>query len=276
MNEQALKDRLQTIAQERHIHFNHCWKQLVLERFLARLARSSLSDKFIFKGGFLLSYLLKLGRETTDLDFLLTRMQTRELDIQSAFEAITVINAPDGFSFAYQGLSPLMQPHMHYPGYRATLQANFGRMQDRVHIDVGVGDIVIPQSLQVQLFQYRGKPMFENDISLLVYPIETIFAEKLETVISKGAANSRMKDYHDLYLLVREKKINDPAKLKVSLSQTFQNRGTALQLIKFDEGGLGKLQKLWAAHHNGLGDVAYNLNMPSEISNVIATINTVL
>lgn len=91
MNEQALKDRLQAIAQERHIQFNHCWKQLVLERFLARLARSSLSDKFIFKGGFLLSYLLKLGCETTDLDFLLTHMQTGEQNIQSAFEAITAI-----------------------------------------------------------------------------------------------------------------------------------------------------------------------------------------
>ncbi len=203
-------------------------------------------------------------------------MQTQEEDIQTAFESIAAINALDGFSFTYQGLSPLMQPHMHYPGYRATLQAKFGRIQDRVHIDVGVGDIVTPQSLQVQLFQYRGKPMFENDISLLVYPIETIFAEKLETVISKGAANSRMKDYHDLYLLVREKRLDDPTKLKISLSQTFQNRGTTLQLIKFDEVGLGKLQKLWTAHLNGLGDIAYNLNMPSEISNVIATVNTVL
>lgn len=72
-----------------------------------------------------------------------------------------------------------MQPHMHYLGYRATLQANFGRMQDRVHIDVGVGDIVTPQSLQVQLFQYRGKPMFENEISLLVYPVETIFCREI-------------------------------------------------------------------------------------------------
>lgn len=243
---------------------------------MARLAKSSLSDKFIFKGGFLLSYLLKLGRETTDLDFLLTRMQTREQDIQTAFEGITVINVPDGFSFTYQALSPLVQPHMNYPGYRATLQAKFGRMQDRVHIDVGVGDIVTPQSLQVQLFQYRGKPMFENEISLLVYPIETIFAEKLETVISKGAANSRMKDYHDLYLLVREKRLNDQVKLQVSLAQTFQNRGTNLQFVKFDESGLGKLQKLWTAHLNGLGDIAHNLNMPKEISNVIAMINTVL
>lgn len=70
-------------------------------------------------------------------------------------------------------------------------------MKDKIQIDVGVGDAVEPKNLKIKLFQYRGKPFFEEAISLLVYPIETIFAEKLETVISKGAGNSRMKDYHD-------------------------------------------------------------------------------
>lgn len=276
MNEQALKDRLQAIAKERQIQFNHCWKQLLLERFLSRLARSSFSDKFIFKGGSLLAYLLNIGRETTDLDFLLTRMQANEHKIQDAFEEITVALVPDGFSFVYAGMSPLMQPHMNYPGYRVTLQVLFGRMKDKIHIDVGVGDIVTPRSLHLQLFQYRGQAMFESDISLLVYPLETIFAEKLETVISKGAANSRMKDYHDLFLLAREHKLNDPKKLQESLVQTFQNRGTNLQTLTFDEGGLKNLQKLWTAHLNGLGDVAHSLAMPKDISAVIATINTLL
>lgn len=276
MNEQALKDRLQAIAKERQVHFNHCWKQLLLERFLTRLSQSALCDKFIFKGGFLLSYFLKIGRETTDLDFLLTHMQAGEQEIKVAFERITAISTSDGFSFAYQGLSPLIQPHMNYPGYRATLQAHFGNMKDKIHIDVGIGDIVIPQPLQVQLFQYRGQPMFENEISLLVYPIETIFAEKLETVISKGAANSRMKDYHDLFLLVREKELLDRQKLQVSLSQTFHNRGTSLAPIAFEDEGLSKLQSLWTAHLSGLGDIAHNLVLPHEIGLVISTINTLL
>ena len=169
-----------------------------------------------------------------------------------------------------------MQPHMNYPGYRATLSVLFGKMKDKIHIDVGVGDIVTPQSLHMQLFQYRGQPMFENEISLLVYPIEAIFAEKLETIISKGAANSRMKDYHDLFLLMREKRIIESKKLQKSLLQTFQNRDTVLQPIAFDEGGLKKLQKLWTAHLNGLGDIANNLVMPKDISAIIATINTLL
>ncbi|MCH9627343.1 MAG: hypothetical protein S4CHLAM2_09800 [Chlamydiales bacterium] len=276
MNEQALKDRLQTIAKEKRIQFNHCWKQLQLERFLSRLARSSLCNKFIFKGGFLLSYLIKLGRETTDLDFLLTHMQVGGEEIQAAFNEITQVSTDDGFSFSYQSLSPLMQPHMHYPGYRATLQTHFGKMRDKIHIDVGVGDIVTPQPLDVQLFQYRGKPLFENHLSLQVYPIETIIAEKLETVASKGAANSRMKDYHDLYLLSQMPSLINPKNLQESLSQTFQHRGTVLQPVFFDENGLRKLQQLWNAHLNGLGDVAHSLSMPKEIRDVIAKINSLL
>lgn len=64
MNEQALKDRLQTISKEKGIQFNECWKKLLLERFLFRLSRSNQAKKFIFKGGFLLAYLMEIGRET--------------------------------------------------------------------------------------------------------------------------------------------------------------------------------------------------------------------
>src|SRR6478609_6423405 len=117
MNEQALKDRLQAIAKEKQVPFNICWKQLLLERFLARLSRSAFSSKFIFKGGFLLSYMLNIGRETTDLDFLLSHMQADETEIQKAFENITSASASgsDGFAFSYQVMTPLIQPHMNYP-----------------------------------------------------------------------------------------------------------------------------------------------------------------
>ncbi len=86
--------------------------------------------------------------------------------------------------------------------------------------------------------------MFEGEISLIVYPPETIFAEKLETVLSKGAANSRMKDYHDLLLLTREPHIIDIHKLQVSLKSTFSNRGTNLEFIAFTEDELKPMEKL--------------------------------
>jgi predicted nucleotidyltransferase component of viral defense system len=220
MNEQALKDRLRTISQERNIPFNACWKQLVLERFLSRLASSEHTDKFIFKGGFLLAYLMKIGRETTDLDFLLTKIKAGQEELRIVFEKIASVHSEDGFSFSFDSIELLVQPHMEYPGYRTALNVSFRNMKDKIHVDVGIGDTVNPLSMEVSLVQYRGSPLFENSISLHVYPIETIFSEKLETVLSKGAGNSRMKDYHDLLLLVRSKEKLDIDKLKRAIAST--------------------------------------------------------
>lgn len=97
MNEQALKDRLQSISKEKGIHFNECWKKLLLERFLARLARSKYTNKFIFKGGFLLTYMMQIGRETTDLDFLLTNINTSEVEIKNAIQEIVLNLSGMGF-----------------------------------------------------------------------------------------------------------------------------------------------------------------------------------
>lgn len=276
MNEQGLKDRLQSISKEKGIHFNECWKKLLLERFLSRLSRSTHSQKFIFKGGFLLSYIIEIGRETTDLDFLLTNMNASKDEIKQTIQDVIAIESADGFVFDYEKIDLLEQPHMDYPGYRISLKATFGRMKDRVQIDVGIGDVVTPIIRELHLFQYKGRPMFEGEISLIVYPPETIFAEKLETVLSKGAANSRMKDYHDLLLLTREPHIIDINKLQVSLKNTFSNRGTNLEFIAFTEDELKPMEKLWTAHLNALRKSVHELQLPENIQDVIAEINKIL
>jgi predicted nucleotidyltransferase component of viral defense system len=274
INEQALKDRLQTIAKEKEIPFNACWKQLLLERFLARLSRSSHVNKFIFKGGFLLSYMMKIGRETVDLDFLLTRMNAEVKGLQEVFEEIVSISSDDGFIFSFEGIEILSQPHMEYPGYRTTFKVSFAKMKDKIHVDVGVGDVVEPHNREIKLFEYRGKPFFEESVSLLVYPIETIFAEKLETVLSKGSRNSRMKDFHDLLLLLRDKSLQSSKTLHENVKKTFVNRGTILKPIQFDELGHKALQQLWTAHLHGLGDVAKELDLPESITVAIDAINS--
>jgi predicted nucleotidyltransferase component of viral defense system len=276
MNEQALKDRIKTIAREKGIQFNECWKKLLLERFLLRLSRSAHDRKFIFKGGFLLAYMMEIGRETVDLDFLLTQMEASENEIKKALMEIVATESTDGFLFHYEDISPLEQPHMKYPGYRVNFEAKFGRMKDRIHIDIGTGDVVSPTPQDLNLVQYRNKPLFESQISLLVYPPETIFAEKLETVISKGAINSRMKDYHDLLLLTRDTRLINFNKLHEAIKQTFHHRGTAFELIDFSEQDLKPLNKLWAAHLKNLGNMAEVMNLPENIQVVISEINGIL
>jgi len=273
INEQSLKDRLQTIAKEKAIPFNACWKQLLLERFLARIARSSHAHHFIFKGGFLLAYLIEIGRETADLDFLLNQVKAEKGYIQKICIEIAAFPSDDGFTFSFANIELLSQPHMNYPGYRITLEASFAKMKDKIHLDIGVGDVVAPQQLKIELLQYRGKPFFEDAISLLVYPIETIFAEKLETVLSKGSRNTRMKDYHDLFLLSKTKNLPSREKFIQSAQKTFLNRDTPISLIQFNIADIKMLQQLWTAHLNGLGDLAYQLNLPQNISVVIEEIN---
>lgn len=273
MKEQALKDRIHSIAKEKSIPFNECWKQLLLIRFLARLSCSRYSENLIFKGGFLLSYMLEIGRETTDLDFLITKMTSSEQDIVEAIKEVASTALEDGFSFTYESIELLNQPHMDYPGYRVTLKTEFHRMNDKIQIDVGVGDVVKPEERGFHLFEYKGKPLFESEISLLSYPPETIFAEKLETIISKGSGNSRMKDYHDVILLSRSTGLIQKNNLDIAIRDTFQNRGTALELISFNKEEVKELQRLWTAHLKILGTNNTDLDLPDEMQAVITEIN---
>jgi len=211
MNEQALKARLKHIAKEFGKSFNEVWKLLVLERFLARLSRSEYSDKFIFKGGLLLSYYVVIVRETTDIDLLAKRLHAEKSHIEQIIQEICLLHLNDGFQMRLDNLDDLDHQHMNYPGFQARVAVQFGVMSDKFNVDVGVGDAVEPVTLTWPSFIYKEKPLFEDSISLEVYPVETIFAEKLETVISRGAANSRMKDFHDLLLLCRQSKLIDKA-----------------------------------------------------------------
>ncbi|MGZ3632863.1 MAG: nucleotidyl transferase AbiEii/AbiGii toxin family protein [Parachlamydiaceae bacterium] len=211
-----------------------------------------------------------------DLDFLLTNMKASEDEIKQVIEEIISIELEDGFSFDYERIELLEQPHMDYPEYRVNLKATFGRMKDKIQIDVGVGDVVMPAVCELRLFQYKNRPMFEDEISLIVYPPEAIFAEKLETVLSKGAANSRMKDYHDLFLLIREPNIIHINKLQDSIKNTFKNRGTTLELIDFKEKDLKSMEKLWTAHSNALRKSVHELQLPENIQDVITEINKII
>ncbi len=275
MNEQALKERLKTIANIERRTFNEVWRGMVLERLLVRISHSKHSKNFIFKGGLLLSYYLAIGRETKDADFLATELDANIPNIEKAFQEICAVGINDGFVFSYSNIAPLEQPHMNYPGFRVSLDLKFtGKMKDRIQVHIGVGDVVEPKEKSFELYQYKGKPIFEGSVSLRVYPIETIFAEKLETIISKGAANSRMKDYHDLLLLCREENIISVSKLINDISKTFRNRKTELTIpLNFSKESYVLMQQLWAGHRRGLEKIADKLNIPANIENLVSELN---
>lgn len=275
MNEDALKERIKFIAKEKNKTFQDVWKQLLLERFLSRVSISPHQDKFIFKGGLLLAQYLDIGRETMDVDFLMTKIKNEAEAIQEIINEITSNHEiKDGFIFTFDSIEELSQPHMDYTGFRINLNGQFEKMKDIIQLDIGFGDVVIPDKELFNPFLYKGKPIFEGEITLMVYPVEAIFAEKLETIISKGSINSRMKDYHDVILMIREKDLLDNEKLKISLEKTFRNRGTKLNLpIEFDADGVISLQKQWSSHLRKLGKFASLLNLNSEVKSSLDEIN---
>lgn len=276
ISEQGLKERIHVVAKEKGVPFNSCWKQLLFERFLSRLSTSEVAENFIFKGGFLLSYLIKIGRETTDLDFLAHRIDVEQGRLEEIFKQICSLKLDDGFSFLFKGLEKLVEPDMDYQSYRICLKAKFGRMEDTVFVDIGVGDVVKPERQPFNLTAYHGDPLFEKEIHLYAYPLDSVFAEKLESILSKGSRNSRMKDYHDLFLMQRQPGILDGEKLRESVRGTFQNRSTQLRSIFFDDESLKRVQEYWKAHCEGLGMIADELNLPKNILHVIDEINRFL
>lgn len=275
MNEAALKERLKTIATEKETTLNKIWKQLLLERFLARLSDSPHQDKFIFKGGLLLAQYIAINRETIDIDFLMTKIKSEMQNIEKIIKEVAATNPDDGFSFTWFSAEELSQPHMGYSGFRITLDAQFGKMRDKIQVDIGIGDVVVPIETTFNPFEYKGKPIFAGEISLYVYPPEAIFSEKLETIISKGAINSRMKDYHDLLVMIREPDFLNAEKLANSIQVTFNRRGTPTSLsIHFDSVGIQSLQALWNNHLRGLGVFRERLNLPNQIDDTINEINS--
>jgi predicted nucleotidyltransferase component of viral defense system len=274
MNENALKERLKSIATEKNSTINKVWKQLLLERFLARLSHSKYHEKFIFKGGLLLAQYIEIRRETVDIDFSINKMHGEMQVIEDAVKEIIMVHIEDGFYFTWGRSEELNQPHMEYGGFRISLNANFGKMRDSIQVDIGIGDIAESIKLTFNLFEYKGKPIFSGEISLHVYTPEAIFAEKLEAIISKGIINSRMKDYHDIILMIREPNFLNVDKLRDAIQVTFNRRNTSTILpIAFDEKAIKTFQGYWQGHLRGLGHFRSQLNLPEEIKDLINEVN---
>lgn len=274
MNEQALKERLKTIAKLENKTFQEIWKQLLLERILVRLSESTFKQQFIFKGGLLLSHYIPIERETKDIDFLNRTTLSNQGQIKKAFQTIFEIKSSDGFVFNLESMSVLSQPHMPQPGFRIKVTAQFGSMEDSVFIDLGTGDDVSPIKESIELIRYNGAPLFEELISLHVYPLEAIFADKLDSIFSRGETNSRMKDFHDLLLMCRTQNQLNPSQVKLYIDKVFKNKTKPFKPpIYFSVEAYNKMQPLWQKHQKGLGEKAPHLKLPQKIESVVDEIN---
>jgi len=269
--EQSLKKRLQAIAKERNLTPANVWQNVVAERFLVRLCNSPYHSHFILKGGWLLAKHVELGRETQDLDFSVERLDNGIDVLQQVLSKIVSIKMHDGFIFANPTVTPLEHFHMQYPGAQVKISVQFGKAKFPLFLDLGFGDLVKTKEEKILLLGNSKGPLFEPTISLKCYQVEFIFAEKLETVIYRGAENSRMKDFHDLHTLVSTEKMLNREVTDSAIHAVFAHRKTSLRLpIQFEPSSLESLQNYWSRYRQTA--TAGNA-LPSQLQEVIETIN---
>lgn len=197
MNSQQVKDKIKYIIKDKNIDFNIMLKFYVFDRFIVRLSKSQYKDRFIVKGGFLLSNIYGLeSRSTIDIDYALKNISLTEENILNIIDVIINIDLNDNIKFTILGISPIRQD-CEYGGFRVKLLFCLDNIKEQLIIDIATGDPITPKEIT-----YTYKCMLDNtELNILSYNLETIIAEKIEAIFSKLDMSSRLKDYYDIYLI---------------------------------------------------------------------------
>lgn len=266
---EQIKGRIKSVAKQNNADARTLMRIYMMERFLERLAQSEYRDNFIIKGGILVTAMIGVAhRSTMDID---TSMKNLNLSAEDALRVVNQvkdIDLDDGVSFEVKDVSNIMD-EMEYPGIRVTMNANVGRLITPLKIDISTGDVITPRAIE---FNY-DLLLEDRSISLWSYNLETILAEKLQTVLARGILNTRMRDFYDIRMLLDtyEDKVNK-AVLKDAFAATCKKRETdhlqeqaeeIIKIIEADE----QLQVLWRAYQKKYSYAA-DIDYASVISGV--------
>lgn len=221
-NAMQLKAYVKNLAKEKNISAQIVLQNYMLERLLERISISEYHDNFILKGGFLLAAMVGLDtRATMDMDATIKGLPVTKETISEMFGEICKIHIDDDINFEFSGIADIREDD-EYGGYRVSLSGNYPPMAVPLKIDITTGDKITPREMM-----YSFNLMFEErSINVLAYTVETILAEKLETIISRGDQNTRPRDFYDVYILNTLQKQNiDNKILKDAFAATVKKRG---------------------------------------------------
>ncbi|MBQ4263223.1 MAG: nucleotidyl transferase AbiEii/AbiGii toxin family protein [Bacilli bacterium] len=221
MNSMQVKDKLKNIARKRNLDFNTLLRLYMYDRFIERLAESEYKDNFILKGGFYLSTLFGLeNRSTKDIDTAIRDTNFTLENIEEIIKSIISIDINDGAIIDFVEVCNIREED-EYGGFRVILKVKVDTIKEVFQIDVVTGDPITPCPDEYKYFPILG----DNYIKIWSYNIETIIAEKLETILRRAEANGRTRDYYDLYLIYTKgwDKVNINNLCK-SIEKTFNKR----------------------------------------------------
>lgn len=220
-NEMQLKAFIKKRAMDLNISPQLMLLNYYMECFVDRLAHSDYVDKFILKGGYLISNLIGFeSRTTMDVDTTVMHFRVEENSISEALIRICSIPVDDDFVFKLDKLERIREDD-DYQGLRAYLNVDYGVMHGLLTMDITAGDSIYP-GVQQMFF----KRNFEKSLlKAYSYPVETVIAEKLETIVTRGVFNTRPRDYYDVYMLAKSVDFDLPT-LKQALLATAEHRKT--------------------------------------------------
>lgn len=229
MNKAKLTALCHKVSKEVGLSFNSVMLYYFLESILKKLAGSKYSERFIFKGGFLLSSVVGIdSRSTVDIDFLLRNMELSEENVVRMLNKALKSEESDDIFYELQNIVSIKEEDQ-YGGFRANILCKMENIRQIVPLDIATGDVITPHPIDYKYVSSFG----EEDIIIKAYPIETMLAEKIQTIYAKGFLNSRSKDYYDLYIIykLKDKDVNAEI-LREACKKTFQYRKTEFDLGK--------------------------------------------
>ena len=240
-----LKDLIRNLSKEVGIEAHVLIRKYMMERFLERVSSSKYNGSFILKGGMLVAAFVGVeARATMDIDTTIKGIPVTIVDMERTITEISNIDLDDNVKFRIKKVSEIMDEE-EYSGIRFSMDAVLDGAVIPLKIDISTGDVITPREIA-----YSYKLMFEDrTIPIMTYPIETVLAEKLETVISRSITNTRMRDFYDIHILLKSQNINADI-LALALERTAKKRGnfsllenaeSVLKIVKSDE----DMKRLW-------------------------------
>ena len=230
-NANSFKAKIKNISKDKGIPAQQVQQHYLIEQVLKLISTSSYRDSFIVKGGYLIGQMIGLDKRTTmDLDVTLKGTEMSRENLIHIFEEI-LCSKTDGFSFSVDKLEPIRQDD-EYGGFSLKLNATFDTLKEVVFIDITTGDKITPREIT-----YSMTSIFTNEsIKIWTYNLETVLAEKLETIISRGLASTRPRDRYDLFTLykLRKEEINLEV-LKNALENTAEKRKSKDTIYNWEE-----------------------------------------
>jgi hypothetical protein len=204
-------------------------RNFMLERLLERVAVSKYRHSFILKGGMLIAAMVGIDTRTTmDLDATIKGQILTEPEVAAIVQDILNVHVDDSVIFTLRGIEEIRE-EADYPGYRISIEAVLDKTRQTLKMDITTGDFVTPREIE-----YSFKLFEDRTISIMAYNLETVLAEKFETVITRGVANTRMRDFYDIYILTTTQVIDDTI-FRAALKKTVEKRNTVRQMADPDK-----------------------------------------